>query len=209
MRGRLLAFVVLGACSGGPLAPDAGSDLLPWDADPRCADDLLCMQIAPIDGVTTLPPGRLVVAWLPFTPGPYQIVVDRPWDASPITQVALADVPPPDADHLTTGPCGPSETFSYAQVVVSTDPNGDGVVTSDEIIAGYDSGDTYGIFQEVLTYSRPGCSPKPPDFPDGVRGGVHVLTAAKPYQRIDGVVKDLETCVPNTAACNSLTNPLF
>ncbi len=57
----MLIALVLGACSG-PVRHDPPVDAISIDADPRCGAGLLCLAIAPIDGVSALPAGRIAVA---------------------------------------------------------------------------------------------------------------------------------------------------
>jgi len=138
---------------------------------------------------------------------PLLIAFDQPWTVQPITQVELQSIELPTEGYQFAGPCGARTLFARAIACVATDRNGDGRVSSDEIISGLESGDVYGIHQEIVTWNDVGCDAILPNFPVGLRPGVHVNSEEVPVFFLDGKVTELQTCVPNTTECGALNNP--
>jgi hypothetical protein len=214
----VVAVLGLAACDSDPPAADANpGDLVdapggatdgpPADGPIGCDPDQMCFAYNAIDGVTDLPPGRLVIAWIPPESGPddapAQVGYDGEWTTA-VTALDLAAITIPDAAHLTTFlPCGEVAHFGVALGLIGTDldPNGDGSISVDEINAA----SVYGIFQEALVYADVTCPPGP-DSPTGTLMGVHVYDERQGV--LDGVPTETQTCSPGTAACDQLDDPL-
>jgi hypothetical protein len=202
------------ACSGAPSSPDAGLDsrravdAAPQiDARASCPAGYLCLAIAPVDGVTALPAGRLAIAWEPVTnPDPLEIAFDASWNGDAVTMVPFSSIADPSPTVQLQGPCGPGTYFARATAVLSTDPDGNGAITSAEIRAGLTTGDTYGIHQEIITWEDVSCGPMT-DFPEGFDAGTHVYSDAKPVMKLDGSQTAMQTCAPKTVACSALNDP--
>jgi len=222
----LAAFTLLAGCSDPASSPDAAgaADAPPAEIDASrvdasspdaagagaCGADQLCVQIHPVDGVGNLPAGRIAVAWIPPQGSglvAVEVAYDAPWPGADVTGIDLAAITPPSAPYQSAipGVCDGS-LLSTAMVVLSTDPNGNGHISSSEILGGTANG-IYGIEQELVVWLDVACAPAPPDFPEGLLAGVHVYTAAKPVMNLDGELTTMETCAPQTAGCDSLNSP--
>jgi hypothetical protein len=227
-RMLLSGLVLFAACGGGgsdadapPSGPDAPrtpdgptTDAPPVvpDSDPNCGAGELCLRIAPVDGVDVLPQGRIAIAWVPPDggggPTTYEVAYDQVWFGDPEMSITLVDINLPSAPYLQADPpfC-PGSSLAGATVVVSTDPDGDGAITSAEIEAGLTDGTVYGIGQAIIAYFTIACPPSPPEFPDGFLAGSHVYTKDIPVMVLDAMFTDLQTCAPQSPECANLNNP--
>lgn len=213
------AVVALGlaACDPDPEAADANPGNLadapaavdappPPDGPIGCDPDQVCFTYNAIDGVTDLPPGQLVIAWIPpeaSGDAPAQVAYDGTWTTA-VTALDLAAITIPDAAHQTAFvPCGTPGHFAIALAFIGTnvDADGDGVLTADEFAAA----SVYGIFQAGIVFADVACAPTP-ENPAGLLTGVHVYSDTN--QLLDGVPTELQTCSPGTAACDGLDDPL-
>lgn len=224
---KIHPLIVLGlgcvaACSDPKATPDAGvtpdsdttvdappADAAMPDAAPTCPEGQLCMQMMPIDGVTNLPAGRLAIAWLSEEgPNTLEIAYDVPWTAAPVTMVDLTQITPPTAAFQQPVPLEcEGALFAGALAVLSTDPDGDGAISAEEILNGEADFTVYGIHQEVVAWFNMACPAELPDFPEGFLEGIHVYSADTPVQHLDGTVTMLQTCQPGTAICDNLSDP--
>jgi hypothetical protein len=176
--------------------------------DPTCAPDQLCLAATPIDG-STPPPGRLAVAWVQTTGTGLEVAFDEAWAAPPVTGINLVEIAAPSPPyHITDAPFCPGGRLAIAIAVASTDPDGDGSISSGELLNGFDDHTAYGIGQAIIAWTDVGCPAMPPDFPEGLSPGVHVYTIDEPVLRLDGTPVDFQTCAPGSAACENLNNPL-
>lgn len=182
-----------------PPPPDAGN--------PNCGADQLCFTYNAIDGVTDLPAGRLGVAWMPNDEGGGggpQLAYDGEWTTATVA-LDLAEIAIADAGHVAASTeCGKGVNLGVATVVIVTDTNASGTIDADEL----ETGNIYGIFQEIVAYLNAPCPPIDPVAPDGLAMGVHVYSAAAPIVWLDGVPSEMQTCSPGSKACANLTGPL-
>jgi hypothetical protein len=206
---QLLLLCTVAACGGndsGNVDASVARDSS-VDADTRCDGGGLCFELAPVDGVTQLPPGRIGIAWLARqSGGEPEIALGEPWSESSITQIELSKISAPDETHRWNGPCGSSVLFASAIVVLSTDPDGSGMLSGVEIIDGLGTGDSYGILQDIITWTSNDCPPTS-TFPQGIPAGVHVFSATTPAHRHDGVLVEMQTCRPRSGDCDRLHDP--
>lgn len=198
---RRLLPVVLAACAGD----DRDSSTPAMDADFGCPPGRICLATSPVDA-SAPPDGRIVVAWQPASGNTWYIAVDRAWPSQELTELNLAEIAAPLPSWQFTGPCGANVRFGSATIVLSTDPDGDGSISSDEINQGYLTGNTYGIHQEIITWSDIGCGPST-NLPSGLEAGVHVYGRDVPVMKLDGTVTILQTCEPRSSACQNVENP--
>jgi len=224
-----IATLDLAGCGSGPAASDAHlgdarlgdarpgdarpgdarpGDARPGDANPvdgplGCDPDQVCFAYHAVDGVTNLPPGRLVIAWLPPEGGgsdPAQVGYDGVWTTD-VTALDLAAITPPDAAHqIPYEPCGSPAHLGDARGLIGTnlDANTDGLLSIEEL----KGGSIYGIFQAVIIHSDVACPPNP-DVPSGILMGIHVYDDEA---LLDGVPTEFQTCSPGTAACDELND---
>jgi hypothetical protein len=224
---RVCTFVTLlvAACSDPAVKPDAAVGAMadaskiidapaimdaPVDAPTTCPAGRACLRLAPVDGVTMLPAGRLGIVWVAEGKSPtLELAYDRPWTAAPITEIDLAQLALPTAAVQTSIPevCN-GEKFAPALVVLSTDPDSSGSLTTDEILNGENDGSMYGVHLEIIAWFDKTCPASLPDFPEGFTAGIHVYTEDTPVHHLDGKVTDLQTCQPGTTACQMLNGPL-
>lgn len=205
----LSALVVAAACSDPASGVDAPSsiDAAPADAARACSAEL-CIQVQ--DGAT-LPAGRLAIGWVPREGGPatdLAIAYDVAWTPADVTPVRLGEVTAPAAGYQSPLDVCAGHQAAVSYVVLSTDPNHDGAISSDEIIGGLTDQTVYGILQEVVVWLDAACPPAPPDFPEGLLAGTHVYTADQPVMVLDGELAAMATCTPGTPACDALPTPL-
>ena len=213
MRFTALALLVLVACGGGgDEPPDAG----PPDPDASpCASNELCLSLAPIDGVTALPPGRLAVAWIVIggdTGGDQaQIAFDAAWTAAPLTRVALPQLAAPDASFVHPFECatGPINA-AIGVAAVLDDPDDSGDITAVELLTALQVRGLYGIAQAIVLDAPAGCSTPSPELPAGILAGRHAYAGNEDtaFTPADGVPAPLTTCSPGTPACQDLEGPI-
>jgi hypothetical protein len=173
-----------------------------------CPVGQVCLKMVPIDGVTTLPAGRLAIAWVVENSQTAEVALDVPWTPAPVTMVDLSQVALPTASFRTAFPGTCATTFAPALAVLSTDPDHSNSITSAEIMAGFNDHTVYGLHQEIVAWFEATCPADPPNFPEGFTAGIHVYTEASPVHHLDGKVTDMQTCAPTTMACENLNNPL-
>jgi hypothetical protein len=205
-----LALAASGCGDPDPGVPDASAAIdAPSAGDAPlvvCRPDQLCFDYNPLDGVTDLPAGRLVVLWIPpETKGdsPAQVGYDGAW-TSDVTAIDLASIAEPNVAFQTGFvPCGTPGNFGIALAVIGTnvDANTDGIITIEE----FGAAEIYGIFQAGIVYSDVACAPTPKN-PAGILTGVHVYSDAQELR--DGVPTEMQTCSPGSAACANLDDPL-
>ncbi len=195
---------VLMLCSHA-VACHGGDDNLSFDGGMNCLTTQMCLAVTAVDDLPP-PSGRIVVAWQPPSGTTWSVTYDRPWMTQAMTHVLLSEISGPPPGWQFEGPCGPGVLFGSATVVLSTDPDSSGAITSSEINEGYGSGDTYGIHQEVVTWSDIGCGATSA-LPGGLEAGVHVYRRFPPVTKLDGSVTTLQTCFPHSAACAGIENP--
>src|SRR5262245_46571462 len=207
-----LALPVLVACGGGhDEPPDAAQQP---DASP-CAATELCLSLAPIDGVTALPPGRLAVAWIVIggdgADDQAQIAFDVPWTAAPLTRVGLPQLAAPDLAFVHPMTCGAGPIdFAIAVAGVFDDPDDSGDLTGAEFLAAVQLGLIYGIAQGIVLDAPAGCSTPTEELPAGILPGRHAYGGNEDtaFTPADGVPIPLTTCAPGTAACQGLDGPI-
>jgi hypothetical protein len=192
-----------------PTSPDAAITAPDAAITVPCPPGQFCFQLAPVDGVTNLPAGRLAIAWFADDAGQSKIEVayDQPWVPASITKIDITQIMAPSAAVQATGI--PSCTSSYAAsiAVLSTDPDASGSISAAEILNGQTSNTTYGVHQQMIAWFSDACDPLPPDFPEGFAKGIHVYSADTPVHRLDGIATSLQTCEPGTSACANLQYP--
>ena len=180
----------------------------PIDSGVPCPSGRLCFQLAPIDGVTNLPAGRIAIAWIAEgNPPQVEVAYDQPWTAAAITTIDVAQIAAPSAGMLSTGVPSCASSFAPSMLVLSTDPDASGSISVDEILNGQTGNSTYGIHQQMVAWFSEACAVDPPDFPDGFAKGIHVYTADNPVHLLDGAATELQTCQPGSAACANLNDP--
>ena len=208
--------LLLGACGGGGDSPDAGAgtpDAPPIDASP-CASTELCLAHEPIDGVTDVPPGRLVVAW--FVIGgdagdSYQIALDQPWAAAPLTHIALADLAAPDGSFYVSMPCGSTPAdAAIAVAALIDDPDDSGDISVSELRVAGEAGWIYGIAQGIVLESPLGCATPTDELPSGILVGRHAYAGNEhtAFTPTGGAPVPFTTCAPMSPACGDLEGPI-
>lgn len=220
---RLVILAFTAACSSPHAAPDAGAKpladaapvdvapdaTLPPDAAIPCPAGQVCLARTPIDGVTSLPAGRLAIAWLSTTSQTptFEVASDQPWVNAPITMVELAQIAVPSAAVQFSGIPSCTSKMGAGIAVLSTDPDGNGAISGEEIANGRSDHSIYGVHKQVIAWFSDACAPNPPDFPEGFEAGIHVYTADTPVHRLDGTATELDTCQPGSSACDQLDGP--
>ncbi len=210
----LIGLACLAACSDptgthpdASIAVDASIDAVP-DANLTCPAGQLCLQMMPVDGVTTLPAGRLAIAWLDETGTTIEVAYDRPWTPASLTIVDLSQIALPTAAVQRAAAFCNNAMFAPGFALLSTDPDGSGSISAAEIQNGRADHTMYGVHREMVAWMAMGCPANLPDFPEGFMAGVHVYTEASPVHQLDGMITQMETCQPLTVGCDNLMNPL-
>ena len=214
-------LAIVAACSSSHATPDAAATTdaahhdapstgdAPIDGSVPCPQGQLCFQLTPVDGVTNLPSGRLAIAWVSeATSTPIvEVAYDQPWVPAPITMIDIAHIATPSASVQTNGIASCASSYAASLAVLSTDPDGSGSISSDEILNGIHDHSVYGIHQEMVAWFSDACAADPPSYPDGFAKGIHVYSSGRPVHRLDGTATAFETCQPGSAACSNLNSP--
>ena len=153
-----------------------------------------------------------VVAWINFNEGDEigEIAYDGAWNAPATTRIPLAALAAPSPGLAMTDTCGSTTISIYLGLIgVSTDPDGNGSVSIEELFSGWEADTVYGIGQGVFVESTEGCE-QDDLFPGGILTGRHVYSGNEStfFQLADGLPIELTTCAPGTAACTALDGPV-
>jgi hypothetical protein len=192
-----------------------------------CAAGKLCLQVAPVVAQSTLPKGRLVVAWYSIDPANTTaplIAYDMPFESTTTRiDIAYTDLAPvTDALMLCTRSCmspatcpctGTDPALGFAVVGLGEDQNGDGKLTWAELEA-----TRYGAGQMAVVYSAKAFHPSPAGvasvLPEGINVGTHAYRlipgGTGPDQlgiAFDGTVFNLAVC-DGEASCKVPTPKL-